>query len=254
MAGHNINPIRKHVETLVFQSHSPGRLPAWIQTCLHSVRDWAAACGLGYLRFGDEIFDRLPSGFREKTAGRLSAQADLGRLLLARELLEEVERVIWLDADVLVFAPEDLDCGTPSPYAFGREIWVQEDAGGGLRVYRNVHNAVCLFERTNPFLEFYIHAAERLVRLNDGSFPPQFIGPKFLTAQHNIMKLPLIDTLGMASPPVLRDLARGGGRALDLQRAEQPRPLAAVNLCSSLAVDEGLMARVCSNLLERGRF
>jgi hypothetical protein len=242
------------VETVVFQSHSPRGVPAWIQTCLRSVRDWAAGCGHGYRCFGDEIFGRLPPGFRDKTAGRPSTQADLGRLLLARELLEEVERVIWLDADVLVFAPGGLDCDIPSPYAFGREIWVQEDSRGGLRAYRNVHNAVCLFERHNPFLEFYIHSAERLVTLNDGGFPPQFIGPKFLTAQHNIMKLPLIETLGMASPLVLRDLAGGSGEALDLQRAEQPRPLAAVNLCSSLAVDDRLLARVCSILLDSGRF
>ena len=254
MGGKNIYPVRKNVETLVFQSHSHRGLPAWIPTCLHSVRHWAAACGHGYLCFGDEIFDRLPSGFRKKTAGRRSTQADLGRLLLARELLEEAERVIWLDADVLVFAPEDLDCDIPSPYAFGREIWIQEDERGRLRAYRNVHNAVCLFERINPFLDFYIHAAERLVTLNDGGFPPQFIGPKFLTAQHNIMKLPLIETLGMASPLVLRDLARGGGPALELQRVEQPRPLAAVNLCSSLGLDDLLMAGVCADLLERGRF
>jgi hypothetical protein len=242
------------VETVIFQSHSPRGVPAWVQTCLRSVRDWAAGCGHGYRCFGDEIFDRLPRGFRDKTTGRLSTQTDLGRLLLARELLKEVERVIWLDADVLVFVPEGLDFDTPSPYAFGREIWVQEDPRGGLRAYRNVHNAVCLFERDNPFLEFYIHTAERLVTLNDGGFPPQFIGPKFLTAQYNIMKLPLIETLGMTSPLVLRDLAKGGGEALDLQRAEQPRPLAAVNLCSSLAVGDRLLARVCSNLLLSGRF
>ena len=242
------------METVVFQSHSPCGVPPWIQTCLRSVRDWAAGCGHGYRCFGDEIFDRLPPSFREKTADRLSTQTDLGRLLLARELLEEVERVIWLDADVLVFAPAGLDCDTSSPYAFGREIWVQEDPKGGMRAYRNVHNAVCVFERHNPFLEFYIHTAERLMALNDGGFPPQFIGPKFLTAQHNIMKLPLIETLGMASPLVLRDLAKGGGEALDLQRAEQPQALAAVNLCSSLAVDDRLLARVCSSLLKHGCF
>ena len=242
------------MESLVFQSYSPRGLPAWVRTCLSSVRDWAAACGYGYRCFGDEIFDRLTPGIREKAAQRLSTQTDLGRLLLARELLEEVERVIWMDADILVFAPEDLDCDIQSPYAFGREIWIQEDDRGGLRAYRNVHNAICLFERGNPFLDFYLHAAERLLMLNDGGFPPQFIGPKFLTALHNIMKLPLIETLGMTSPLVLRDLARGGGQALDLQRAEQPRPLAAVNLCASLVVDDGLMAPVCANLLERGCF
>ena len=242
------------METLVFQSRSPCRQPAWIEICLRSVREWAACCSHEYRCFGDEIFDRLPKGFRHKTAGRLSTQTDLGRLLLARELLEEVERVIWLDADVLVFAPEGLCCDTSDAYAFGREIWVQEDPGGGLRAYRNVHNAVCVFERHNPFLDFYIHTAERLVTLNNGGFPPQFIGPKFLTAQHNIMQLPLIETLGMASPLVLHNLVKGGGEALALQRAKQPQPLAAVNLCASLVTDTRLLARVCSKLLKRGSF
>ena len=225
-----------------------------MRTCLRSVRDWAAGSGYGYRCFGDEIFDRLPSGFRDKTAGRLSTQADLGRLLLARQLLQEVERVIWLDADVLVFAPEALDCEAAGAYAFGREIWVQEDPRGGLRAYRNVHNAVCVFERQNPFLDFYIHTAERLVSLNDGGFPPQFIGPKFLTALHNIMQLPLIESLGMASPLVIQDLVKGGGEALDLQRTQQPRPLAAVNLCASLAVDEQPLALICTELMRRGCF
>ena len=55
-----------------------------------------------------------------------------------------------------------------------------------------------------------------------------------LTALHNMCGLPLLETVGMFSPLVIRDVAAGSGEAVSRLRHEIPGPLAAANLCSSL--------------------
>ena len=64
--------------------------------------------------------------------------------------------------------------------------------------------------------------------------PPQLIGPKLLTALHNVVGFPLSDAVGMASPLVLRDLAAGGGPALDVLLSSGGDRNGGFNLCSSL--------------------
>lgn len=218
--------------------------PAWIAAAMASVRAWAASRGFDYRLVGDEIFDRVPAVLRDKAGGYPQIATDLGRLSLLREALEDgCERAVWLDADVVVFDPHRLDLAAADAhgYAFGREVWVQSRRDGrpGWEVRRNVHNAICVFDRANPMLDFYAHAAARvLARAEAGRLPPQIVGPKLLTSLHNTVNLPLIEACGMASPPVVRDLVTGGGPALDLLRAESTVPPAALNLCHSLVVGE----------------
>jgi hypothetical protein len=50
--------------------------------------------------------------------------------------------------------------------------------------YVKVHNAFMMFRQGNHFPDFYTDAAERLLDLNQGAMPAQFIGPKLLTALH----------------------------------------------------------------------
>ena len=250
--------------TLVVQSYRSEDIEPWISTCLDSARTWAARCGFDYRFVGDEIFELLPDAYRHVAAGRLPVLTDLGRLLLIRSALDKgYDRAIWVDADVLVFGG-DMELPSGAGYAFCREIWVQPAAGkpesARLQVYRNVHNAICLFERENAFLDFYIHACERIVGAAGGSMPNQIVGTKFLTALHNMMRLPLIETVGMFSPLVIRDLVNGGGPALQRLMEETRRPLAAANLCSSLAgghadgvdLSGSVMAEACARLREGG--
>jgi len=245
-------------KTIVLQSRAP-EVASWVETCLGTVGEWAAARGFAYRLTGDELFDSVPKPLRQKAAGRGPVLADLGRLRAARESLAEYERVIWLDSDVLVFDPGfDIGADTGGAgCAFGREIWVQEDRRGRLEVRPNVHNAVCLFERGTPVLDFLIFASEHIVGQIEGGFPDQIAGPKLLTALHNMIGFPLIHSCGMTSPLVLRDLACGDGPALELLIGESEAPLSAVNLCSSfvgktwdgVTVDDGLIDAAASALL-----
>jgi len=199
--------------TLILQSTRPDAVPACMDTCLGSVRAWAESRGYGYRLIGDELFDPLPAGFSEKTAGRLPMAADLARLIWMRDLLvDDASRVAWFDADTLVFDSEGLALPEGADHAFGREIWVQRNLKGGLRVYRNIHNAACLFAAGNAVLDFLIQASEDIVTRAKGPLAPHLIGPKLLTALGNIVWFPLIDGAGAFSPLVLRDIVAGGGR------------------------------------------
>ena len=236
--------------TVVHQSFRTTDVPPWIERCLASVRDWARDRGWDYHFVGDDIFELVPDWYMEKTRGCLPVATDLGRLEMARRLLERgYRRTIWLDADVLVFDGERFDIAINEGYAFGREIWIQHDARGRLKTFRNVHNAVSVFVAGNSLLDFYIHACHTIVGRSEGPMVPQLVGTKFLTALGNIMGFPLIDDVAMLSPLVLRDIACGGGAALDLLRRTMTGPARAANLCASLAVDEALLAEVCERLI-----
>ncbi len=251
------------VSTVVIQSYRTEAVPIWIETCMQSVRDWALRARFSYEFVGDEIFDFLPDDYRQVAAGRIPVLTDLGRLLLIRRALRgRFDRAIWVDADVLVFRADFLSVPGNMDYAFCREIWVQPNSRRpyALKCYRNVHNAFCLFERGNPFLDFYIHACERIVSTAAGQMPNQIVGTKLLTALHNMFGLPLLETVGMFSPLVIQDVATGSGEAATSLRREIPGPLAAANLCSSLfgretdgvVLTDTLMAQACRRLLEEG--
>lgn len=222
------------MSTLICQSARRKDAPGFLLRCLESVETFASTSGYQYVFEDDRpFFGRVPTRYIEQAQGRTVVVSDLARLLWMRALLEQgVERVVWLDADVLVFGPLSLDA--PEGYAFGRERFVQPTAAGGLKVHKNAHNAVCVFAAQNPMLDFYIHACQRIVARADGQGPAQIVGPKFLTALSNMLHLPLLDEVGSLSPPVLRDLAARGGPAWDALRAEPTdAPLGAANLCAS---------------------
>jgi len=238
------------MKTIVYQSFRTENVPHWVSRCLESVRGWADLQGFDYRFIGDEIFDLVPDWYREKAAKRIPVMTDLGRLLLAKQFLAAgYERAIWLDADMLVFDPEDLEINVREEFAFGREIWVQKDGKGNLKAYRNVHNALCVFTADNSFLDFYIHSCLSIIKRMEGTMVPQIVGPKLLTSLHNMVGFSLVSDVGMISPLVLGDLDKGSGAALALLRAEQP-DMKAANLSASLSDQETDGVVVTQEMLE----
>jgi len=241
--------------TLVLQSHrEPLPLP-WLQRCLDSVEGWALGNGYDYRFSGDEIFDHLAPELRSKVESQIVIASDLARLItLQQGLAGGYDCVVWCDADFLIFDSSSFVLPS-SGFALGREVWVQSDRER-LRSFVKVHNAFLMFRSGDSFLDFYRDAAERLLRLNRGSMPPQFIGPKLLTALHNIVQCPVMEGAAMLSPMVLRDRLAGHGEALDLFRKKSLAPAAGANLSSSLTERNGLsdsdMNCVIDVLLEEG--
>ena len=237
--------------TLVLQSHREPLPFAWLQRCLDSVRAWSVDNGFEYRFMGDELFQQLPSDLWSKLRHRPVIASDLARLISLQQALQEgYDCVLWLDADMLVFRPDEFRL-CPDSYCMGREVWIQADPRGAVRAFVKVHNAVLMFRRGNPFLDFYRDTAERLLRLNDGGMPAQFVGPKLLTAIHNIAQCPVMETAGMLSPMVMRDLLDGGGDALELFRHKSPVLPTAANLSSSLSETAGLDEAAMNQLIDR---
>ena len=156
--------------------------------------------------------------------------ADLARLYWLAQVLEEgYQRVIWCDADVLVFRPFSPPA---ADHGFGREVWVQAQRGR-LRSYRKIHNAWLMFNAGSAVLPFYLDRAEALLRRAALPVVPQLVGPKLLTALHNLVGFEVEERAGMLSPLALRDLLAGGGEALRRTVAGHAGPLCALNLCAS---------------------
>ncbi len=197
----------------------------------------------------------MPTELLDKTQQQRVVATDLARLLVLQDALKRnYETVVWLDADFLIFNPSAFVLLDES-YALGREVWVQPDKQGKLKVYKKIHNAFLMFRKGNTFLDFYIETARRLLLLNHGTMPPQFIGPKLLTALHNIAILPVMESAGMLSPGVVKDIAQGNGPALDLFVKHSPQAIAGANLCISSyernEVTEQEMIRLIDCLLDK---
>ena len=224
--------------TLVIQSHRQPLPFKWLDNCLESVRSWSQSNGFDYRFYNDDLFQIVDDDIRTKLAERPVILSDIARLrALQQGLKEGYQRVVWCDADFLIFAPQNFILPQVD-YALGREHWIQATETGRLRCYSKVHNAFMLFRQGNSFLNFYCDSAESLVRHNTGSMPAQFVGPKWLTAIHNLTGCPLMEEAAMFSPLVMRDLLCNGGPALALLMKRSENLPAAANLCASLSEKE----------------
>jgi hypothetical protein len=222
--------------TLVLQSHCKPLPAEWMQECLNSVQNWSELNTFDYKFIGDELFEYVPDSILEKTKVQRVIATDLARLKAIKSyLVDGYETVVWCDADFLIFSPEKFLL-PKDKYAVGREVWVQavEEKSKKLSAHVKVHNAFMMYRTGNTFLEFYIDTAERLLINNIGRMSPQFIGPKLLTAIHNVAQCPVLETAGMLSPLVIQDVAKGGGAALELFLKKSSETIYAANLCNSL--------------------
>ena len=200
---------------------------------MRSARDWAAARGIEYRFLDDSFFNRCPDWYRAKVQSNVLLMSDLARLMVARELLDEsFDRAIWIDADLLIFAPAAFDVQVTAGFAFCRELWVGPQ-GGKFVGWSRVNNAVCAFDRGHPFLDFYIDAAQRTVRQSMQTPDPLAVGTKFLTGLNEITPVPLIGGVGTLNPITMEHLSRGSLEPLREYRKKFAQPIAAANLCWS---------------------
>lgn len=250
---------------LVLQSCKSGVQPGWITECLESVKVWATRLGYGYEVIGDELFDGIPADVRELLAGRSMNLADIGRATTARDRLKSgaCERYVWVDSDVLVFDPGRFRVPLTETVAFCRECWVMEEAERGVGRREAVNNAICLYGRGEPFLDFYIETCLRTVRRARHKLDRLALGVELPTALHRVYHFNLIYDAPNLSPWVIRDLLQGDGPCLERLRGEHRRwktPALAANLCSSLSglrfgdftLDQGTFEMLVPLLKARG--
>ncbi len=245
------------MRTVVYQSFRTANVPAWIERCLASTRAWAQLHSFDYHFVDDRMFAYAPDWYREKVAGDVLLVSDLARLAIARELLGQgYDRAIWVDADVLVFTSQRLTIDVTEQFAFCRELWVEPNESGGLRVKQRVNNAVCVFCRGNALLDFYMHACESIVR-GMNTIDRFAVGTRFLTELHKLVPFRLLETIGLFSPVLLAHVALDRTAGLAAFREQCGTPLFAANLCSSfrdttvqgIPMTDKLFERVIERLL-----
>jgi hypothetical protein len=247
------------MKTVVYQSFRNDTVRGPIARCVATVEAWAGARGFAYRFLGDELFERVPDWFRARVGGNRLPMSDLARLKVAREFLDEgFARAIWVDADVVVFDPDNFDIAIAEDYAFCREVWMRRGRGGKPLATEGLHNAVCAFARGNAFLDFYIHACEQIVRGVEGAVVSQKLGPDFLSRLKDVIGDRVLSDVGLFSPIVTADIGKGGGRAAAAYMKAFGHPVRAANLClsfvgresSGVTLTEAMLDRAIDRLLE----
>ena len=220
----------------MFQTYRTSGVPDWILRCRRSVEDWAATRGYDYRFYDDEFFSVGPDWLKAKSQKSILPLTDFCRLIWIQRLLDEgFERVIWMDIDLLIFDPDrfELTAG-PRGFSLTREISVYAK-DGGVRADERVNNSIMLFERRNGFLSFYTDAALELAQAAAGQLRSAQLGTYFLTAQHQLARLPLHRHVGCFAPNLLKGLYHQQSAWVDAYRMATGGPVRAANLCRSLA-------------------
>ncbi len=221
------------MKTVVYQSYRTVNVPPWINRCMGTVRDWTVQNDFDYRFIDDRLFEYVPPWYRQRVGGDVLLVSDLARLLLAQEFLAQgYERTVWMDADLLIFDPDNFRIDVTQEYAFCREVWVDLLPEGVLECSTRVNNAVTVFVSQNSFLNFYVHAAQSIVR-QKSRLGRLDIGTGFLTGLHELVTLPLLDAVGLISPVMAADLVRGKGNSFRAFMAHFGSPVHAANLCAS---------------------
>ncbi|MEO8486465.1 MAG: hypothetical protein ABI585_09020 [Betaproteobacteria bacterium] len=195
--------------TVVFQAWVGRPAPPFVERCLASTADWARSRGFDYRLLGDEFLDVLPGWYRERLASHIVQQTNLARMRYAREVLAAgADRAVWVDADVLVYAPDDLVLEAPEGFALCREAWIQPERDSIDCIY-GVNQAVVVADRGNPLLDYLVWAHETLVRDRPQNVVPFGTATALLAAIHEATPLPLVTNIAMMNPTMLREIAGG---------------------------------------------
>ena len=220
-------------KTVIYQSYRNHNVPEFINQCLESVRRWANTSNFDYVFYGDEFFDAAPGWYRDLTGHNVLLVTDLARLEVARTLLNgKYERAIWVDADVIIFDPDNFLIAEVDEYAFCKEIWI-DDAENEVWCVENVNNAVSVFMEGGSFLTFYIDACKMMVKTRHLEIEPISVGTTFLTNLHSCLRFPLLTNVGLFSPVLIDDIYRKDYRLAATYMQRYAHPLAAANLCGS---------------------
>ena len=185
-----------------------------------TVRAWAPR----YEHVDDSFLDLAPGWVHDACSSVLPI-TDVARLVLLQERLRTHERVVWLDADVLVFDGAAIDVSSPADVAVCVERWVTGAPGGGLQAVPFVCNAALSARNVDALLDL------TLERVRAGNVSDRSLGPDLLTPLHRSSPFGEIVGVSVASPHVVREEPG----AWELLTSSVPWPVGALNLCWSMS-------------------
>jgi hypothetical protein len=229
------------MRTIVIQSYRTIDTPAWLQRCMQTVKAWTESNGYEYEFIDDALFEYVPERFRTPTPLSLLPLTDLARLGILREKLASgYERALWVDADVVIFRPDEFRIPNSCGALLCHEIWTHMDAQGQVHHKRGINNAVMVFDRGHPLLDFLHHAAvELFAHLGPAKIRTTTIGTDFLTRLGRLYPMRLMTGVACLSPLLVHALSTGQQPDLLQEHAERfGAPFHAANLCRFLLKTE----------------
>lgn len=250
------------MKTIVFQSFRTINVPEWIGICMNTVRAWSYSKGFDYFFYDDTFFDLVPEWYRKKTGNQMQLVTDYARLIAAKKFLQKgFDRTIWVDADLVIFNPENFNIDIDQEFAFCKEVWIENRYNLpflGLNIEHKVNNAVSVFLRENNLLDFYLYACEEIIRNRNNGFTKLDVSTDFLTRLYKSMRFRLLDDVGLLSPLVLRDLVNEKSHYVSRYIKIFGTAINSANLCASLAntrknrilIDDEDLNYVVTKLLE----
>ena len=186
---------------------------------------------------GQRVAFEIAAWARQRCGDNIYAVTDICRLQWMHNLLTETyERVLWVDADVLIFAPDVLAIDTQSGHAFAHELFLcMDNSPNGFTPQEGINNAFMVFERKGlAVLEQY--QAASLARVRDaepGPIPRTALLPLNLDAMH-ASRFEALPGIGLFTLGLMQEIASGGGRLTRAYHKLTPAPLGAANLCHFL--------------------
>ncbi|WP_373488515.1 hypothetical protein, partial [Blastomonas sp.] len=217
----------------VLQGYQADARPRWIEMCLQSVREWAGVYGHDYV-FTDRFFDPVPDWFRAKCGAQIGPLTDLARTLWMQRCLDAgCDAVVWVDADVLVFAPGRLRLPPITRLTAIRELTPLVSARGEIRVTgEGVNGAILGAPADGSGLADYRSAITACIRnAAPGAIARTMAGPALLTDIGKKLGLDVLDHIGLVTPGMAGALLRGQPQLPRAYMTAFGSPIYAANLC-----------------------
>lgn len=247
--------------TIIIQSFRDTAVPLWIHGCMNRVREWAHLHRFDYECRDDALFDLVPSWYREKAREQLCVLTDLARLEYARlHLASGYDRVVWVDADVLITDLDRFHIPQDMAFGFSAEVWAIKYADH-LVCDSRVNNAVCMFSaRGRAILDAYCGACLRIVKDLRSMDDHCAVGTRLLTVLHRRCPLPLLPHAGLLSPLVMDAIVTKDDQVIAEVMRRYGTEMYALNLCNyfretepqSHGISDGLYEEVIAKLLQGG--
>jgi len=225
----------KHADRIaVLQSFRTVAVPPWITACMDSVRQWTLSQGWEYLILDDHFLKLAPDWVRQCCGRNIYAITDIARLIWAHDVLSSAyERVIWVDADVVIFNPEAFarQVKTIQDHGFARELFLR--VSGRLTTPKwSLNNAVMVFDHNTQVLGDYLRRClDELARFRDCEVPRTAMGPILLEQLDATQHLNRIDGVGLFTPAMLEPFAAGQDALMRTYLSYCAVPPSAANLC-----------------------
>ena len=220
------------MKTLIIQSYRTQAVPAWIARCLASVRAWAQAKGYDHWLTDDRAFALCGEDYLARVGDNPRSKTNLCRLELIRSALADgYDLAIWMDADIFVFAPQQLDLAAAERISFPHETWLwRNDKGWGFN--RTLNNCVIVCPRNDPDLDLIIRATRHRALHHPVTINRQ-VGVDLIRGLHQFLQFPLLGNVGMLSNHSVIALAQNNEWLMRHQAQYHQTPIYAANLCAS---------------------